>query len=194
MISIFLLGDSIRKYYEERLKELLGEEYAVYAPTENCKFSTLTLNSLKTWLSEVPTPQIVHWNNGLWDAARVYPEDGCFTPLEQYESNLRKILRELKKTGAKIIFATTTPTDPKKAQEHEGMNIHHNEDIKLYNEVALKVMQENDVIINDLYSIVNGKESEFIRQDDLIHPTEIGVEALAQQVASKIQVVAKTIK
>ena len=69
MKEVLLLGDSIRMFYQERVKELLGEEYNVSAPEENCRFSMYTLNSLRTWLPGFPKPDIIHWNNGLWDTA-----------------------------------------------------------------------------------------------------------------------------
>lgn len=191
MVSVLLLGDSIRMYCEDTVRTMLGDEYAVYSPTDNCKFSTLTLNSLQAWLKDIPTPQIIHWNNGLWDTARVYEEDGCFTSPELYETNLRRILRELKKTGAKIIFATTTPTDPKKAEKHEGMSVHYIQDIIEYNKIAVKIMAENGIPVNDLFAVVDGKQDAFIRQDDLIHPTEEGVEALAKQIVEKIKNITK---
>ncbi len=191
MVSVLLLGDSIRMYTENKVREFLGEEYEMYSPEDNCKFSTLTLNSLQAWLKDVPLPQIIHWNNGLWDTARVYEEDGCFTSPELYEMNLRRILRELKKTGAKIIFATTTPTDPKKAEKREGMSVHYIQDIIEYNKIALKVMAENGIPVNDLFAVVDGKQDSFIRQDDLIHPTEEGVEALAKQIVEKIRNITK---
>lgn len=64
MKNVVLLGDSIRMYYQEKVKELLGEDYQVFYPEENCKFSTLTLNSLKTWFLDFLKADIIHFNNG----------------------------------------------------------------------------------------------------------------------------------
>ena len=68
MTKILLLGDSIRENYQEKVKELLfGDNCEIFHPDENCRFSRYTLNSLKFWLPMCPNPDIVHWNNGLWD-------------------------------------------------------------------------------------------------------------------------------
>lgn len=186
MKEVLLIGDSIRMYSQNRICELIGEEYHVSAPEENCKFSTYTLNTLRVWLEQFPKPDIIHWNNGLWDTAILYQEDGCFTPLELYLENLKKILRELRKTGAEIIFASITPVDPKKANPPEGFSVHHNEDIQRYNRAALALMEQENVIINDLYPLMIPHLDSYIRQDDLIHPTEEGIEVIAREIVNKI--------
>lgn len=115
MQNVLLLGDSIRLFYQDKVKEKLGSDYKVMSPEENCRFSYYALNSLRFWLPKFETPDIIHWNIGLWDSAILYPEDGCFVPKSEYVENMKKILRELKKTGAKIIFATTTPVSDEKS-------------------------------------------------------------------------------
>ena len=113
-MNILLIGDSIRMFYQNAVKEKLGEEYTVYGPGENCRFSSYVLNSLRFWLEEFPTPDIIHWNAGLWDTAILYKEDGCFIGIDEYVACMKKILRVLKSTGAKIIFATITPVHDEK--------------------------------------------------------------------------------
>lgn len=186
MREILLLGDSIRMACQRAIREKLGDEYNVSFPNENCRFAAYTRNSLRLWLPEFPKPDIIHWNNGLWDVARVYGEDECFTPLERYIDDLYKTLRVLRSTGAKIIFATTTPTDPRKERPREGMpSVHFNSDIRKYNEAACQLMRDNDIPINDLYSVVEPHISEYIA-DDLIHPTAKGIEAIAAATAEII--------
>ena len=186
MKEVLLLGDSIRMACQRTIREKLGDEYNVSFPNENCRFAAYTRNSLRMWLPEFPKPEIIHWNNGLWDVARVYGEDECFTPLERYIDDLYKTLRVLRSTGAKIIFATTTPTDPRKERPREGMpSVHFNSDIRKYNEAACRLMRDNDIPINDLYSVVEPHISEYIA-DDLIHPTAKGIEAIAVATAEII--------
>ena len=72
MREILLLGDSIRMACQRAIREKLGDEYNVSFPNENCRFAAYTRNSLRLWLPEFPKPDIIHWNNGLWDVARVY--------------------------------------------------------------------------------------------------------------------------
>ena len=164
----------------------LSNKSIVSSPKENCRFAACTRNSLRFWLEEFPKPDIIHWNNGLWDIARLYGEDECFTPLERYLDDLSGILRVLKKTGAKIIFATTTPTDPRREIPQPGVpSCHFNADIERYNAAAGRLMQENGIVVNDLYNVVAGHIGEYI-SDDLIHPNAAGIEAIASAEAEFI--------
>jgi acyl-CoA thioesterase-1 len=139
------------------------------------------------WLPSMPKPDIIHWNNGLWDTAILYREDGCFTALGEYADALEKILRELKKTGARIIFALTTPVSPEKEFLTTSMPpAHKNEDIRRYNAAARIIMEQNGIEINDLYRVVEPHISEYI-SSDMIHPTPAGVDALAAAVSNKIK-------
>lgn len=187
MKQVLLLGDSIRMFYQNRVKELLGEAYQVSAPEENGRFAAYTLNSLRMWLPTFPKPDIIHWNNGLWDTAVLYAEDGCFTPLDEYVRSLERILRRLRMTRAKIIFATTTPTHPGKEQwTGEMPPKHSNADIRRYNEAAAALMKREGVPVNDLYSLVCGDIEHYV-SDDWIHPSPEGIETLAKAVANTIR-------
>ena len=187
MKEVLLLGDSIRMAYQKRVTELLGGEFHVSAPGENCRFAAYTLNSLSKWLPKMPKPDIIHWNNWLWETAILYPEDGCFTHLGEYADALEKILRELQKTGAKIVFASSTPVSPEKEfLTTAAPPAHKNEDIRRYNAAARIIMENNGIEINDLYQLVEPHISEYISAD-MIHPTPSGIEALAAAVSHKIK-------
>ena len=187
MKRVLLIGDSIRSFYREEVKNLLGEEYEVYSPNENCRFSIYGLNSLRFWLEQFPDADIIHFNFGLWDVAILYKEDGCFTSLEQYLITMKTILRELKKTGAKIIFATTTPVHDEKCKlEGPIPPSHRNEDIILYNQAILKAFVDEDILINDLHSLMYSEKEKYLLPD-MIHPNADGVKLLGKAVADMIR-------
>lgn len=186
-IRVLLIGDSIRSHYQPEVRSQLGDGYEVMGPEDNCRFSSFVLNSLRFWLAEYPNPDIIHWNAGLWDTAILYHEDGCFTELEEYVTNMKKILRELKKTGAVVIFATTTPvSDDKKYFSGPMPPAHDSSDIARYNEAVLRAFHEEDVIINDLFSLMNPKKNDYLK-DDKIHPNEEGIKLLGKAVADIIK-------
>lgn len=186
-IKVLLIGDSIRNHYQDEVKEQLGEAYEVMTPQVNCRFSSFVLNSLRFWLAECPNPDIIHWNAGLWDTAILYHEDGCFTALEEYVANMKKILRELKKTGAVVIFATTTPvSDDKKYFQGPMPPAHDNEDIIRYNAAVLKAFGREDIIVNDLFTLMNAEKNLYLK-DDKIHPNEEGIKLLGKAVADIIK-------
>ena len=77
MTKITCLGDSIRMQYTPVVKKLLGEEFEVFAPAENCRYSKFTLRGLFDWEKDMAGSRIVHWNNGLWDFCNLFG-DGAF--------------------------------------------------------------------------------------------------------------------
>jgi acyl-CoA thioesterase-1 len=118
---------------------------------------------LNRWLKEGEKWDIIHFNFGLHDASYRFANDldkdaaGNYASptnggrpnvsVEQYEKNLREIIPILRKTGAKLIFATTTPIPDSKAEKYvQGSEV-------AYNEVALKVMKEEGIPINDLWGL-----------------------------------------
>jgi len=186
-MRVLLIGDSIRMFYQDEVISQLGEGYEVYSPKENCRFSSYVLNSLRFWLNEFPNPDIIHFNAGLWDIAILYPEDGCFVGLSEYEKNMRSILRELKKTGAKVIFATTTPVSDEKAELSGPMPpAHKNSDIATYNRAVLEMLDRDEVAVNDLFALMYPEKEKYL-SEDMIHPNEDGVKLLGTAVADAIK-------
>lgn len=158
----------------------LANEYEVWGPTDNGRFAKYTLNELdRIFAGYGRTPDLIHWNNGLWDSALVCPEDGAFTPLDEYERYMRLILRELRKRCGKIIFAATTPVRPVAANQRLEL-------IQALNARILPVMNQERVPVNDLYSLIHNHEDEYIC-DDGIHLTDAGKQRCAQAVASAVR-------
>lgn len=186
-IRVLLIGDSIRSHYQKEVQTQLGDDYEVMGPDVNCRFSSYVLNSLRFWLEEFPDLDIIHWNAGLWDTAILYHEDGCFTSLDSYVANMKKILRELKKTGAVVIFATTTPvSDDKKYFPGPMPPAHDSEDIIRYNQAVLEAFQDEDIIVNDLFGVINAEKEQYLKEDK-IHPNAEGVKLLGKAVADIIR-------
>ncbi len=135
----------------------------------------------------MPTPDIIHWNNGLWDTAIINGEDRCFADIDTYIDNMKRIIRVLKSTGAKVLFATTTPVSPlKETLDSPPLPNHRNSDIIEYNKKAVTLMNSEGIAINDLFSLVYPHIDEYI-SEDMIHPNEKGVEVLADRVAEFIK-------
>ena len=186
-MNVWLIGDSIRMFYQKEVISQLGDHYKVFSPNENCRFSSYVLNSLRFWLNEFPSPDIIHFNAGLWDTAILYHEDGCFIEVEEYVKNMKIILRELKKTGATIIFATTTPVSDEKMDLPGPMPpAHKNQDIIHYNHAVLEAFKNEDIMIDDLFSLIYPQKEKYLC-DDMIHPNADGVKLLGTAVANCIR-------
>ena len=180
MTKVILLGDSIRQIgYGTKVPALLGENYEVWQPTDNCRFAQYTLRLLFDYRKQLEGADIIHWNNGLWDMS-VHGDDGVFTPLEVYGDFMMRIAKALKKTTGKIIFATTTPVRP-------GHPMNSNEIAERYNAYIVPKLEAEGIIINDLYTLVSAHLDEYVRDDDNIHLTAAGIDACAEQICGMIK-------
>ena len=188
---VMLIGDSISSGYTDPVRKLLAGKANVYRPLkpdETVKIGgpiTIGLEFLDKWLGDKKW-DVIHFNWGLHDMKYVdekgemtSPEKGRQqVPIEDYEKNLEELVNRLKKTGAILIFATTTPVP-------EGAFGRVKGDAERYNAVAVKVMRKNGVIIDDLYSFALPRLKEIQKERD-VHYTEDGYQLLGEQVASSI--------
>ena len=179
MKKVLLLGDSIRENYQDAVTAALAGRAEVVHPAPNGAFASYTLCLLRVWLAELGTPDIVHWNNGIWDTFLRYTEDGPFTPVDEYVRTLSRILRELRKTGAQVVFATSTPCrDP-----HRDLDSRR---IAWYNHEALALMRREGVDIDDLWSTVAADIPNLICADN-VHLSDAGKRACAAQVVRSVE-------
>jgi hypothetical protein len=151
---VLLIGDSISMGYTLPVREKLKGVANVRRPLENCGDTSRGLTRLDTWLGKGHW-DVIHFNFGLHDlkylndqGKYVGPEEGRqVAPPEVYRQRLRELTLRLKATGAKLVFATTTPVPPGTLGRVAG-------DEKVYNKVALDVMKEQEVPIDDLCAYV----------------------------------------
>jgi len=186
--NVLIIGDSISIGYTEPLVKILMGKAKIVHNDGNAQHSRNGLAKLDSWLGETKW-DVIHFNHGLHDLKYV-DDKGKNTKsketghiqidLEEYEKNMEAIVIRLKKTGAKLIFATTTPYPDKPAGP-----LREAEQAEKYNTVALKVMKKHQVAVNDLYSFVLPKLKELQRPEN-VHFTSKGSTALAKEVAKHI--------
>jgi acyl-CoA thioesterase-1 len=192
--KVLILGDSISIGYFPFVKELLEGKAFVTRPfkedgsPENCQGTTNGVQHIERWIGDIGW-DLIHFNFGLHDIKHVDPASGNNSndpahPLQadpkQYKKNLEVVVEALKVTGAKLVFATTTPypDDVSGPLRDPGMP-------EKYNKIALKVMKKNGIVVNDLYAFVLPRIEELQRPRN-VHFTEAGSRALAEQVAKVI--------
>ena len=105
------------------------------------------------------TLDIAHWNG----------EDDSLTSVVEYEKNIKRIIRHLKKffPKAKILFFTTSPMNPN--PNINSINYRSNKEIVEYNMAAVLAANSENVYIADMYEYMkNWDESNFM---DYVHLT-----------------------
>lgn len=184
--QVLLIGDSIRVGYCEFVKENLKDLADVYYPSENCRNTQYIITALRSWrtLCDPEKVNVIHFNAGHWDVAHWSNIGDSLTTLDEYGKNLCKIIAimRLLYPNAKIIFATTTPMNP---NHSETINPRTTKEIIEYNNIAKKVCLENNVIINDLFSLCKNWTGDMFK--DYAHLVEDGYKQLANQVCEEIK-------
>jgi lysophospholipase L1-like esterase len=178
MKKIILLGDSIRLSYGNRVRELLGEGYAVWQPEDNCRFAAYTLRMLFDYKAQLEGADVIHFNCGLWDMCDLFG-DGPFTPLEVYVEQMVRIAKILKTYAPVVIFATTTPPSPK-------MWGHDLDRVRAYNAAAMAALEPLGILFDDLFTPV-AEDIDRMISEDYLHASPYGVEILANRVADCIK-------
>lgn len=190
--NVLLIGDSISIGYTAEVQQRLAEKADVFRIRGNAKYSEFGLQNLDKWIGTRKW-DVIHFNWGLWDLCYRNPKsktqgnrdkvDGTLTATpQQYRANLEKIVARLKKTGATLIWCTTTPVPEDEAGRKLG------DDIR-YNQIAEEIMKANQISINDLHSHAMLKLPEIqVRKGD-VHFTADGYVHLAAKVAEEISAV-----
>lgn len=177
---VLLIGDSISIGYTLPVRAALKGKANVHRPPGNCSSTGYGLTKIDEWLGTGKW-DVIHFNFGLHDA-KLPPEGVRHAAPADYEKNLRQLVRRLKATGAKLIWATTTPVPM-------GGILAPNRrfgDIAIYNAIAAKIMTENGVATDDLNAAVTPHLEKVGRSND-VHFTEEGSVVLGRAVAASVE-------
>jgi acyl-CoA thioesterase-1 len=186
MARIMLIGDSIRKSYEPLVTDALSAEgHEVWGAPGNSQFTLYTLASLGTWFSQSENPHVVHWNNGLHDIGHNPQRAPQQMPVEVYAGNLGFIGKFLLDTGARIVFASSTPVHPDRPFRDDQWSW-RNAEIDAYNDAARAVMTELEIPVNELHGIVAADVERLLSADQL-HLSDEGKQACADAVCAAIR-------
>lgn len=176
---VLIIGDSISIGYTLPVRTLLAGQANVLRIPTNGGTSGNGVFNMDAWLGKQKW-DVIHFNFGLHDLKRL--SDGePQVPLALYERYLRLFVARAKATGAKLIWATTTPVPEGKVNPPRKP-----EDVVTYNAVALRVMKENGVAVDDLYAFALPR-LKGIQLPVNVHYTSEGSDALAKQVAASIR-------
>lgn len=175
---VLLIGDSISIGYTLPTRTRLRGKANVHRIPVNGGPTIRGLESLDEWLGSGKW-DVIHFNWGLHDLR--FTEDGKHqVAIDTYEKNLRQLVAHLERTGAVLIWASTTPVP-----DAEVTPPRKNGDVIAYNAVAKRVMDENRIRINDLYAFALPRLQEIQRPAN-VHYTEPGYDVLSERVAAAI--------
>lgn len=186
--NVLIIGDSISNGYTKPLTEMLKGQATVVHNPGNAQHSAYGLKNLEKWLGNTSW-DVIHFNHGLHDLKYVdangkntrSKETGHIQiELLEYAKNMEAIVQRLKKTGAALIFATTTPYP-----ENPAGPLREAFQPARYNKVAVRIMKQYDVPVNDLYKFTVNRLKE-LQQPNNVHFTKQGSAELAKEVKKHI--------
>ncbi len=167
---VLLIGDSVSRGYTLAARKALAGKANVHRAPANCGPTATALKKLDVWLGK-GNWDVIHFNFGIHDR-RTLPAD--------YESRLETIMERLKETGAKLIWASSTPIP---ADWKEGPEMKTALEEK--NAIAARVMKKHGVEIDDLFTFISPQLSETQNPKD-VHFNGKGYDLLGKQVAKQI--------
>ena len=175
---VLLIGDSISIGYTLPTRKLLEGKANVHRIPANGGPTKNGIANIKKWLGTGKW-DVIHFNWGIHDL-KFMPDGKRQVEAADYEANLRSLVATLKATGAKLVWASTTPIPEGELNPQRKFG-----QVPEYNAIAAKVMTENGVTINDLNAWMAPRFEELHKQKDL-HYTDAGSEHLAKKVAEAI--------
>ncbi len=160
--KILVIGDTVYTQPAAQAQSMLkGRVEVVWATIQpgEVRNSHYLLKDLDRLLGN-ESWDLIHFNVGLGDLVYRVPGMKSFrvmskeaggvraTSPEDYEKNLVGIVKKLKKTKAKLVWASTTPI------RHSATKVFQVGSEIEYNKIAEKVMTSHKIAINDMYSHV----------------------------------------
>ncbi len=177
---VLVVGDSISMNYHRAAKENL-EGVANYHRIEgNGGSADRGALCIELWLGDY-SQKGLHWdliqfNHGLHDLKQVYDKETDTysrhnVSLEDYKKYLEMEIQLMKKTGAKLMWCTTTPVPNRgPVWGDPPMGRRKDEDL-VFNKAAMEVISRHpDILVNDINTFIrNSREFDKWREGNDVH-------------------------
>ncbi len=167
---VLLIGDSVSRGYTQPTRAALAGVANVHRAPANCGPTAAGVKNLEVWLGGGKW-DVIHFNFGIHDRG---------TPAADYVQRLEAIVARLEKTGAKLVWASTTPIPDNPAQKQTARSIVEK------NALAAEVMRKHGIPTDDLFAALTPRLAELQNPHD-VHFTGAGYEFLGARVAAAIR-------
>lgn len=167
---VLLIGDSVSRGYTQPTRAALAGVANVHRAPANCGPTASGVKNLEVWLGTGKW-DVIHFNFGIHDRG---------TPAADYVNRLEAIVGRLEKTGAKLVWASTTPIPDNPAQKQTARSIVEK------NALAAEVMRKHGIPTDDLFAALTPRLADLQNPND-VHFTAAGYEFLGAQVAAAIR-------
>ena len=188
--NALIIGDSISIGYTPVTRNILQNVANIVHPNVNCGDTKRGLQNIQTWIGDVHW-DVIHFNWGLHDLCYRHPDSKEYgnrdkihgtisVPIDEYKDNLKLLVNILKGKSEHLVWANSTIVP-------EGEAGRFVDDVEKYNDAAYEIILEQDVSINDLYSLTKSFPAELFVAPGDVHFTEEGFKLIGKHVADIIQ-------
>lgn len=170
---VLLIGDSVSRGYTAAVRTALAGKANVHRAPANCGPTASGIKNIDAWLADHPgggTWDVIHFNFGIHDRG---------TPLADYTARLDQLVQRMKQTGAKLVWASTTPIPDNPDAKQTAASIVER------NAAAAEVMQKHGVAIDDLFGFITPRLADAQLPKD-VHFNAQGYDLLGKKVAESV--------
>ena len=172
--KVLLIGDSVSRGYTQAVRKALAGKANVHRAPENCGPTANGLKKIDVWLGEEKW-DVIHFNFGIHDRN---------TPLAEYGARLEQLVQRMAKTGAKLVWASTTPIPDDAPKQQTAASVVER------NQLASKLMEKYGVKIDDLFEAITPQLAALQNPND-VHFNAAGYDFLGQTVAAALEAALK---
>jgi lysophospholipase L1-like esterase len=170
---VLLIGDSVSRGYTAAVRTALAGKANVHRAPANCGPTASGIKNIDAWLADHPVGgkwDVIHFNFGIHDRG---------TPVTDYTARLEQLVQRMKQTGAKLVWASTTPIPDNPDAKQTAASIVER------NAAAAEVMQRHGVAIDDLFGFITPHLAEAQMPKD-VHFNAQGYDLLGKKVAESV--------
>ena len=188
---ILIIGDSISNGYFPFVQQAFTDRAVVVHNEGNARHTGIGLEKIDEWIGDEEW-DIIQFNWGLHDLCYRHPDSKVYgnrdkikgtlaVTLCEYTVNLDSLVRFMRATtDARLVFVTTSYVP-----EYEYGRFR--EDVPRYNAVAIKVMQNYSVLVNDIYEISMEIHTDYCLDTNDVHFTKEGYEELSKPIIKVLE-------
>ena len=167
---VLLIGDSVSRAYTQTVRKELAGKANVHRAPANCGPTATGLKKIDIWLGD-GNWDVIHFNFGIHDRN---------TPIADYTKRLEELITRMKKTGATLIWANSTPLPDLPEKKWTATSMIER------NAAAAEVMANHNIDVNDLFAAITPRLGELQNPNDC-HFTGEGNAFLGRQVATFLE-------
>lgn len=171
---VLLIGDSVSRGYTQAVRKALAGRANVHRAPANCGPTASGLKNIDVWLGDGKW-DLIHFNFGIHDRN---------TPIAEYKARLTTLVERMKKTGAKLLWASSTPCPDTPDGKYKSAPIIE------HNTAAAEVMKKLGVPTDDLFTAITPHLTTMQNPND-VHFNARGYDFLGETVAKAIMAALK---